>query len=265
MMRAAEVRVAQSLAAVVLATAGAAHAEPFDFSTGNTDGKLAAASRPASGGPVAVETADDFPLISQTTITTAVVEGLIPSSESASDVTSVTIEVYRIFPLDSTNPPSGQVPTRVNSPSDVAFDSRDSIAHSLNFTVTLFGGFSAVNSVVNGIHPVPTQTTGGEGAVFGNEVVITATLNPPIVLPAGHYFFVPQVALTSGTFLWLSAPKPITSPGTPFVGDLQSWIRNADLDPDWLRIGTDIVGSGSFNQAFSLSGTNDIIFRDGFD
>jgi len=35
---------------------------------------------------------------------------------------------------------------------------------------------------------------------------------------------------------------------------LQSWIRNADLDPDWLRVGTDIVGSGAFNAAFSLNG-----------
>ena len=26
------------------------------------------------------------------------------------------------------------------------------------------------------------------------------------------------------------------SPGTPFLPDLQAWIRNADLKPDWLRI-----------------------------
>jgi hypothetical protein len=35
---------------------------------------------------------------------------------------------------------------------------------------------------------------------------------------------------------------------------LQSWIRDADLDPDWLRVGTDVVGTGAFNAAFSLSG-----------
>jgi hypothetical protein len=26
------------------------------------------------------------------------------------------------------------------------------------------------------------------------------------------------------------------------------------LDPDWLRIGTDIVGAGTFNAAFSVTG-----------
>jgi hypothetical protein len=55
----------------------------------------------------------------------------------------------------------------------------------------------------------------------------------------------------------LSAPRPIVPPGTAFpVGftDLQSWIRNENLAPDWLRIGTDITHQGPFNAAFSLNG-----------
>ena len=76
--------------------------------------------------------------------------------------------------------------------------------------------------------------------------------------PAGHYFFVPQVVL-AGTdeFYWLSGSRPIVSPGTPFAPDLQDWIRNSDLNPDWLRIGTVIVGGTApptFNGAFSLTG-----------
>jgi hypothetical protein len=63
--------------------------------------------------------------------------------------------------------------------------------------------------------------------------------------------------LSSGNFLWLSAPKPIVAPGTPFTPDLQSWIRNDNLAPDWLRIGTDVVGAGAFNAAFSLTGETD--------
>jgi hypothetical protein len=58
-------------------------------------------------------------------------------------------------------------------------------------------------------------------------------------------------------FLYLSAPKPIVAPGTPFMGDLQAWIRNSDLNPDWLRIGTDIIGGTpvqTFNMAFALTG-----------
>jgi len=39
--------------------------------------------------------------------------------------------------------------------------------------------------------------------------------------------------------------------------DLQSWIRNDALAPDWLRIGTDITGQGPFNGAFLLSGETD--------
>ena len=78
-----------------------------------------------------------------------------------------------------------------------------------------------------------------------------------------HYFFVPQVALTNGAqFYWLSASRPISGPGTtPFpagVTDLQAWTRDANLDPDWSRVGTDIVGGATpptFNTAFSLEGT----------
>jgi hypothetical protein len=39
------------------------------------------------------------------------------------------------------------------------------------------------------------------------------------------------------------------------VTDLQAWTRDENLDPDWLRVGADIVGGTSFNTAFSLDGT----------
>jgi hypothetical protein len=152
------------------------------------------------------------------------------------------------------------VPTRVNSPADVeiAAATRDGSAGTLSFySTTLTTPFSVGNSTVNGINKVPNQTTGGEGAMTGEEVQITITFNTPILLPAGHYFFRPEVLVTGGDFLYLSAPKPIVSPGTPFAGDLQAWTRNSNLSPDWLRIGTDIVGGTTpptFNMTFSLSG-----------
>jgi hypothetical protein len=71
---------------------------------------------------------------------------------------------------------------------------------------------------------------------------------------------VPQVQLDTGDFFWLSAPRSIVAPGTPFpagVTDLQGWTRDDSIDPDWLRVGTDIVGGATpptFNFAFSLSG-----------
>jgi hypothetical protein len=40
---------------------------------------------------------------------------------------------------------------------------------------------------------------------------------------------------------------------------LQAWIRNSDLAPDWLRIGSDIIGGDTpptFNMTFSLTGAS---------
>jgi hypothetical protein len=114
--------------------------------------------------------------------------------------------------------------------------------------------FSVANTVVNGINAAPHQFTGGEGPATGEEVQFSTDFTSPFTLAAGHYFFRPEVGLSNGNFLWLSASKPITPPGTPFTPDLQTWIRNTNLDPDWERIGTDITGQGPFNAAFSLSG-----------
>jgi len=88
-------------------------------------------------------------------------------------------------------------------------------------------------------------------------VQFNVIFSTPFTLPADHYFFVPQVELSSGDFFWLSVPRPIVPPGTPFPAgftDLQSWMRNENLDPDWLRIGTDIIGGSTFNSQFTLAG-----------
>jgi len=150
------------------------------------------------------------------------------------------------------------VPTRNNSPSDVEFDDRTSTAGNLTFTTKqLSANFATLNSVLNGINKSPNQTTGGEGPVRGQEVEFDLNFTTPFALGADHYFFIPQVQLSNGDFFWLSASRPIDGTGTPFAPDLQSWIRNANLDPDWLRVGTDIVGGATpptFNAAFSLSG-----------
>lgn len=245
--------VALFLAALVSHTAIA-----FSFSTGNPDGRIATASRPSSAGKIEIESADDFVLTQDTSIDHATFTGLLPSRAPFADIGNVRIEIYRVFPLDSVVPPSGRVVTRVNSPSDIALLERDVATSTLNFTASLLNAsFTAANSVLNGIHPLPNQTTGGEGAVTGEEVLFDVSLSSPLVLAPGHYFFIPQVELANGDFLWLSAPRPIVAPGDPFAPDLQSWIRNGDLAPDWSRIGTDIVGGGpppAFNGTFSLSG-----------
>jgi len=237
-----------------------ASAASFSFSTGDPDGKIATLSRPSSPGKVQTETADDFVLTQSVVISQATFTGLLPLGTSLSGISGVELEIYHVFPADSANPPSGNVPNRTNSPADVEIDSatRDSADGSLSFAATTVNpSFSVLNSVVNGINKSPNERTNGEGAVTGEQVLITVNFNPPISLPADHYFFRPEVLLSSGDFLWLSAPRPIVAPGTPFAPDLQSWIRNDALAPDWLRIGTDITAQGPFNGAFLLSGETD--------
>ncbi len=243
---------------LLVALAGSsASAGLFSFSTGDPDGKIATLSRPAAAGAIQTETADDFVFSQASRIDHATFVGLLPAGALLTSITNVEIEFYHVFPKDSTNPPSGHVPTRVNSPADVEIGSatRDSSAGTLSFITTLLNpSFSVANSVVNGIHPLPNVFTGGEGPATGEEVRINVSFTTPVTLAADHYFFRPEVLLSSGEFLWLSAPKPIVPPGTPFTPDLQAWIRNDDLAPDWLRIGTDITHQGPFNMTFSLDG-----------
>lgn len=238
-------------------------ADPFFFSTGSPDGLLGALSQPADSGNLETETADDFILTDTTSIAQATITGLIPSGTPLANISNVEIEVYHRFPEDSdvgrtSGPPkfsTAQVPTRVNSPSDVEIDdaTRDGGLGTLEFTRSLLNSsFSVANAVVKDINPNTL-----EGSATGDVVEITIAFNPPILLPADHYFFRPEVEVDGGDFLYLSAPKPIVAPGTPFTGDLQAWIRNSDLAPDWLRIGTDIIGgtpAPTFNMTFSLSG-----------
>jgi hypothetical protein len=249
-----------------------AFADPFFFATEIPDGKMATASRPSSTGKIEIEAADDFVLTSPTNLTSATFTGLLPTDAPLSDIADIRIEIYRVFPNDSdVGRTSGaptfstpQVPTRVNSPSDVALVERSAAALTLTFDTRIVAqSFTANNSVLNGILPDPNFHTGGEGPVTGQEVQFNVAFSTALSLPADHYFFVPQVQLSSGDFFWLSAPRPIVAPGTPFppgFTDLQEWIRNEDLAPDWLRVGTDIVGvvgeipAPTFNAAFSLTG-----------
>ena len=235
-----------------------AGAAPFLFSTGAPDGRMATASRPDTPGQFEIESADDFIAPNPVTLTGATFTGLLTNGATLSDIGQVRIEIYRVFPNDSQDPPSGNVPTRMNSPSDVAFADRDTaVGNMLSAASVLSAQFSALNSVQpGGIHPKPNQNTLGDGPVTGSEVQFTVSFDS-LSLPADHYFFIPQVEMQNGDFLWLSAPKPITQGTGPFLPDLQSWTRDANLDPDWLRVGTDIVGGEvppTFNGSFSLIG-----------
>lgn len=244
-----------------------ANAEMFSFDTGVTN-FMASATQPDSAGKFEIESADDFVTTgTQTSITSATFTGLLTGGATAANIGAVTVEIYRVFPKDSdvgrtSGPPTfstSAVPTRVNSPSDVALASRSTTSGDLGFTMSVLSPtFTALNSVQpGGIHPKPGQTTGGDGPVTGQEEQFNITFTTPFNLSADHYFFVPQVEVMTlgGEFLWLSGTRPLPAGAfPPGVTDLQSWTRDAMLDPDWLRIGTDIVGVGTFNAAFTLAG-----------
>jgi hypothetical protein len=229
-------------------------AAPFFFATGSPNGQLGALSRRASPGKVETETADDFLLQETTVIRSATIVGLLPAATPLDKIKDVEVEIYHIFPLDSAFPPSGKAPVRMNSPSDVEIGTATRARSSGTLEISarvLNGSFTVANTVVNGI----AVKTSGEGPFTGEEVEIAITFTTPIILPAGHYFFRPEVELTGGDFLYLSGLRPI--PGTPLPLDLQAWIRNSNLAPDWLRIGTDIIDGGNaptFNMSFSVTG-----------
>ena len=250
--------IALSAMAVVALASTPAVAASFFFSTGITDGKLGALSRRPSPGKIETETADDFQLKETTAITGATITGLLPAGTPLENISNVEVELYHIFPQDSAFPPSGNVPSRVNSPADVEIGSatRDANLRTLTFTSSvLSGSFLVQNTVVNRIQ----TKTGGDGSITGEEVEIGIQFTSPIILPKGDYFFRPEVLLAADSafdFLYLSAPRPIVS-GTPFGTDRQAWIRNSNLAPDWLRIGTDIIDGATpptFNMTFSLTG-----------
>ena len=235
-------------------------ADPFFFSTGTADGRVGALSQPAAAEHLETETADDFILGETTAIAEATIVGLVPAGTPLANIRDVEVEVYHVFPTDSGTPQPGHVPSRFNSPSDVEIDTatRAVSLGTLDASARpVAENFSVLNTVVDGVLPAPGNLTHGDGAASGDVVEISLTFNPPIVLPADHYFFRPEVHVAGGDFLYLSAPRPIVAPGTPFLGDLQAWIRNSSLAPDWLRIGNDIIADTplrTFSMTFTLTG-----------
>ena len=212
------------------------------FDNGNVDGRFASASRPEAAAAFEIESADDFVLAQHTLITSASFYGLLPTGMSLASIGAVQVEIYRVFPNDSAvGRTSGaptfsttQVPTRVNSPSDIAFDTRASAGATLSFSTALLSpSFTVANSLQpGGIHALPNITTGGSGAFAGQEVRFDVTFATPFDLAADHYFFVPQVADRPGTFFWLSASAHLR-PGNAVLPDCRPGSATP-LDPDWL-------------------------------
>jgi len=159
--------------------------------------QMAMASR-TDANAFEIESADDFILANHSAVNSASFVGLVVPGQGAFSITDVTVEIYRVFPLDSDPIRIAQVPTRMNSPSDNAFDTRDSGSGLTFATSVLDSTFTALNSIQpGGIHAANLHT-GGDGALTGQEIQFDVTFTTPFDLPADHYFFVPQVTLSNG-------------------------------------------------------------------
>ena len=88
-------------ASLSILAAPPAVADPFFFSTGNPDGLIATASRPDSPGRPEIESADDFVVSQNTSITGGSFTGLLTGGASLASIGEVVIEIYRVFPNDS--------------------------------------------------------------------------------------------------------------------------------------------------------------------
>ena len=103
----AKLAISVSVIGLLSAVPAAADA-PFFFSTGNPDGLMATATRPAVGGISEIESADDFVLTHSTSITSATFTGLLPTGAPLTDIDAVVVEIYRVFPKDFDLPPLGE-------------------------------------------------------------------------------------------------------------------------------------------------------------
>ena len=161
-----------AMVTVAIFIAMPAAADSFNFSTGNPDGLIGTLSRPSSAGQIQTETADDFVLSHPTLLNQATFFGLIPSGTPISNIVDVEIEIYHVFPADSANPPSGNVPARANSPADVEIASatRDGSAGTLSFNASVAGAFHVANTVVNGIKKSPVNSPVAKGPQPGNRL-----------------------------------------------------------------------------------------------
>src|SRR5262245_6276440 len=89
-------------------------ATPFFFATGSPNTLLGALSRRPSPGKTETETADDFALRETTVITSATITGLIPIGTPLENIRDVEVEVYHVFPVDSDQGRTINVPSRTN-------------------------------------------------------------------------------------------------------------------------------------------------------
>ena len=238
----------------------------YSFSTGDPDGKIATASRPES-----TENSRSSPrMIScspTTSITSATFTGLVPGGGERPPTSSSRSIAY--FPRLGCRPHQRvaavldvEVPTRVNSPSDVAFLEADSATGGLVLDQGARGDLHRKQlGETGGIYPEPESDTGGNGAVTGEEVRFDRELHRRLAPPRQPLFLRASGRAGQRQFLLAVGAEADRLAGTPFppgFTDLQSWTRD---DSARSRLAAHRHGhrgrrpAPTFNAAFSLAGS----------
>jgi hypothetical protein len=219
--------------------------------TGPPDGQVAMKSG-SRAGVIGSQfaAADDFVLSADTLITGGSFGGMLGAPFAADfEITSIQVSIYDLFPFDPLGSPY-PVPGNL-------LETRSSVGGQLDYTEN-FDGTITVPSAIG--------LTGGPGnPLTGPMVTFSFQLLDPILLPAGQYFFSPEVATTcpsadplcsglppspfdlAGQFFWLSAPFPENGSDAP-----AALIGNFDFGPpDWISTASVV---GLHNLSFSLTG-----------
>ena len=124
-----------------------------------------------------------------------------------------------MFPVALTDPPDGRMIERTNWLSDNNFVVAHGRFGQLRLTTMvldfeLHRGQLGHQRHQSDLQPVHRRRR----PVTGVEVQFNVTFRTPFVLGPDHVFFRPEVERGSaGNFLWLSAPKPLLPPRTPFT------------------------------------------------
>ena len=113
--------------------------------------------------------------------------------------------------------------------------SRGSGDGSLSYATSIVNpNFTVANSIVNGINPVPLQTTNGEGPVRGQEALIP--LRSSFSLPPDYYFVV-SASPADQRYV----PLAVRSGTGALHGGFPGLDSQRQSGSNWLRAGTDIV------------------------
>ena len=212
-----------------------AWADPFVFSTGTPDGLLGALSQPAGSGTSRPRPPTTSSLSETTSIAQATITGLIPAGTPAGEH-----QQRRGRGLSRLSQGLGRSPLGAGARAgQLARRRRDRQRHArcergnarVRGRSLVDASSSVLNTVVDGINPVPAERDPWRRSRRAARWSRSRSPSPRrsfcrrITISSA-----PRSQVTGGDFLFLSAPKPIVAPGTPFMGDLQAWIRNSDLD-----------------------------------